>query len=92
MIFRVDIYATSEVKRPDEGLSLNDVMALVSQSRAQNKIIILDSCFSGNIANPTEMPHYSLLHNGTTILAACGEDEYAMLKNIKMMSGCLESS
>ena len=68
---------TSEVKRPDEGLSLNDVMALVSQSKAQNKIIILDSCFSGNIANPTEMPHYSLLHNGTTILAACGEDEYA---------------
>lgn len=68
---------TSEVKRPDEGLSLNDVMALVSKSKAQNKIIILDSCFSGSIANPTEMPYYSLLHNGTTILAACGEDEYA---------------
>ena len=68
---------TSEVKQPDEGLSLNDVMALVSKSKAQNKIIILDSCFSGSIANPTEMPYYSLLHNGTTILAACGEDEYA---------------
>ena len=72
---------TSEVNRPDEGLSLNDVMALVSKSKAQNKIIILDSCFSGNIANPTDMPHYSLLHNGTTILAACGEDEYATEEN-----------
>lgn len=68
---------TSEVTRPDQGLSLNDIMTLVSHSKAQNKIIILDSCFSGNISNPTEMPSYSLLHNGTTILAACGEDEYA---------------
>lgn len=72
---------TSEVKRPDEGLSLNDVMALVSQSKAQNKVIILDSCFSGSIANLTEMSNYSLLHNGTTLLAACGEDEYATEEN-----------
>lgn len=72
---------TSEVKCPDDGLSLNDVMALVSQSKAQNKIIILDSCFSGNISNPIDMPHYSILHNGTTILAACGEDEYATEEN-----------
>ncbi len=72
---------TSEVMRPDDGLSLNDIMALVSQSKAQNKIIILDSCFSGNIANPIDMPHYSILHNGTTILAACGEDEYATEEN-----------
>jgi hypothetical protein len=72
---------TSEIYRPDEGLSLNDVMGFVSQSKAQNKIIILDSCFSGAIANPTEMPNYSILHNGTTILAACGESEYATEEN-----------
>lgn len=68
---------TSEIKRPDEGLSLNEIMGFVSQSKAQNKIIILDSCFSGAIANSTEMPNYSILHNGTTILAACGKSEYA---------------
>lgn len=72
---------TSEIKRPDEGLSLNEIMNLVSQSRAQNKIIVLDSCFSGAIANSVEMPNYSLLHNGTTILAACGSTEYATEEN-----------
>lgn len=68
---------TSEIERPDEGLSLNEVMGFASKSKAQNKIIILDSCFSGAIADPVEMPNYSILHNGTTILAACGKDEYA---------------
>ena len=68
---------TSEVKRPDEGLSLNDLMVYVSKSKAQNKIIVLDSCFSGAVSDPAEMQNYSLLHNGTTILAACGKNEYA---------------
>ena len=72
---------TSEVSRPDEGLSLNDVMGIVSQSKAQNKIIILDSCFSGAVANPSNMPNYSILHNGTTVLAACGQSEYATEEN-----------
>ena len=68
---------TSEISRADDGLSLNDVMGIVAQSKAQNKIVILDSCFSGAIATPTEMPNYSLLRDGTTILAACGNNEYA---------------
>lgn len=72
---------TSEIERPDEGLSLNDVMGIVSQSKARNKIIILDSCFCGAIANPIEMPNCSILHNGTTILAACGASEYASEEN-----------
>lgn len=68
---------TSEVQEPDEGLSLNDLMALVSKSKARNAVVILDSCNSGSIANRTEMPGYSAIHEGTTILAACGSDEYA---------------
>lgn len=71
---------TSEIERPDEGLSLNEIMKFVSQSKAQNKVIILDSCNSGIIANPTEMLEYSILHNNTTILAACGKDECAVEK------------
>ena len=45
---------TSEITRPDEGLSLNDVMGFASKSKARNKVIILDSCFSGEIANSVE--------------------------------------
>ena len=72
---------TSEITRPDEGLSLDDVMGLVSKSKAQNKVVILDSCCSGAIANPRAMPNYAILHKGTTLLAACGESEYATEAN-----------
>lgn len=72
---------TSEVSRPDEGLSLNDIMGFVGSSNAQNKIIILDSCFSGAISSCGEMSQYSILRSGTTVLAACGEKEYATEEN-----------
>ena len=72
---------TSEITRSDEGLSLNDLMGFVGKSQAQNNIIILDSCSSGCAANSTEMSNYSIIHSGTTILAACGEKEYALEEN-----------
>jgi uncharacterized caspase-like protein len=68
---------TSEVERADEGLALNDVMGIVAQSNAQNKVIILDSCHSGFAATSKEMQNYSILNNGTTILAACDEKQYS---------------
>ena len=68
---------TSEVELVDDGLSLNDVMGIVAQSKAQNKVVILDSCHSGFAASSTEMQNYSILHNGTTVLAACDEHQYS---------------
>ena len=72
---------TSEIERADDGLSLNDIMGIVSTSKAQNKVIILDSCHSGFAATSIEMPNYSVLHNGTTILAACDELQYSSEEN-----------
>jgi peptidase C14 caspase catalytic subunit p20 len=72
---------TSEVERSDDGLSLNDIMGIVSSSKAQNKVIILDSCHSGLIASSKEMENYSVLHKGTTILAACDEKQYSTEEN-----------
>ena len=72
---------TSEITRPDEGLSLDDIMGIVGKSPTKSKIIILDSCFSGAIANDYNMPEYSQLKAGTTILAACGDKQYATEKN-----------
>ena len=72
---------TSEVEREDQGLSLNDLMGIVADSHAQNKIVILDSCFSGQVGNLKEMQNYSVLHNGTTILAACDENQYSSEEN-----------
>lgn len=72
---------TSEIERFDQGLSLNDLMGIVADSYAQSKIVILDSCFSGCAGNYREMQNYSILHNGTTILAACDENQYASEEN-----------
>lgn len=74
---------TSEINRVDEGLALSDLMGIVAQSKAQNKIIILDSCHSGLVASSIEMKEYSVLHSGTTILAACDEMQYATEENGK---------
>lgn len=72
---------TSEVERADQGLSLNDLMGIVSNSEAHNKIVILDSCHSGLVASSNEMQKYSILHKGTTILAACDENQYSSEEN-----------
>ena len=72
---------TSEVRRADEGLSLNDLMEIVSQSPAKNKVIILDSCHSGLVGSSTKMQNYAVLNNGTTILAACDQNQYASEEN-----------
>lgn len=72
---------TSEVERSDFGLSLDVVMREAGNSKAQNTVIILDCCFSGAAATHDLMQEYSLLKDGTTILAACGKDEYATEKN-----------
>lgn len=72
---------TSEIKRVDDGLSLNDVMGIIAQSKVQNKVVILDSCHSGFAASSTEMQNYSVLHNGTTVLAASDEYQYSSEEN-----------
>ncbi|MCR5290869.1 MAG: caspase family protein [Treponema sp.] len=72
---------TSEVKSVDDGLPLDELMKIVAKSPARNKVIILDSCHSGFAASSFEMPDYSLLSSGTTILAACDEKQYATEKD-----------
>lgn len=72
---------TSEVSRTDSGLPLSDLMEIAAQSQAQNKVIILDSCFSGLAAKNTYMQNYSTLSSDTTILAACDENQYSSEAN-----------
>lgn len=71
---------TSEICEPRDGLSLEEVMRIAGNSKAKNKIIILDSCHSGAAANISQMSNYCLLPSGTVILSACGEKEYAVEK------------
>jgi len=68
---------TSECARGDDGLPLGEVMQLAHNSKARNKVIVLDSCHSGVAgANPIAQ-QFAELSDGMTILTASAEDQYA---------------
>ncbi|WPR73748.1 caspase family protein [Algoriphagus sp. NG3] len=65
----------------DDGMPLSEIMTLANSSPAINKIIILDSCFSGIAGASMENTEISHLAEGMTILTASGEDQYASEEN-----------
>ena len=69
---------TSDFKRYDEGVSMAETIQLANQSKATNKVILLDCCYSGSLAMPTLGDNeVSELSDGLTILTACREHESA---------------
>jgi hypothetical protein len=73
----------SDSRRGDEGVSLEDVLVFANNSRALNKIIVLDSCHSGIAGKPPSANPYAVLSEGLTILTASTEDQYATEENGK---------
>ncbi|KGL59114.1 caspase domain-containing protein [Polaribacter sp. Hel1_85] len=71
---------TSDCKEGDEGMPIQELMKIANESKAKNKIIILDSCHSG-YAGLDYQSDNSLLSKGTTILTASSKDQYATEKN-----------
>ncbi len=71
----------SDCKTGDDGLALSDVITLASESEAKNKVIVLDSCHSGIAGTrPTARPYLEITE-GTTILTASTEKQYASEKD-----------
>ena len=66
----------SDASRGDDGLALSELITLAHGSRAQNKVLILDSCHAGAAG---EHPRSSLseLSEGMTILTASTSEQYA---------------
>ena len=62
-------------KTGDDGFSLAEIMVLANKSKAKNKIIILDSCYSGVAGNPADGDGGAQLKEGTTILTASTKDQ-----------------
>ena len=60
----------------DDGLSLSDVMTFANQSEARHKVIILDSCHSGEVGTDLSSG-LAELSEGMTILTACTKQQYA---------------
>ncbi len=68
----------SDCVRGDDGLSLAEVMSIANNSKAQNKVVILDSCHSGVVGTSTLSQNVSLVSDGMTILTASTAEQYAM--------------
>jgi len=72
---------SSDSAQGDDGLSLGDVLTLANESKARNKVVILDSCFSGIAGNPPNDPRTAHLSEGLTILTASTQEQYANEQN-----------
>lgn len=72
---------TSECKTGEDGFALSELMAVVNNSPAKNKIIILDSCYSGVIGKDSVSEAFTRISEGVTILTACSETQYAAEEN-----------
>jgi len=71
----------SDSKRGDEGVSLAEVLVFANESKAKNKIIVLDSCHSGIAGTPPTAGQLAALSEGLTILTASTKDQYATEQN-----------
>lgn len=71
----------SDSQRGDEGVSLTSLLTLANDSKAKNKIIVLDSCHSGIAGTPPDSGQNAVLSEGITILTASTKDQYATEEN-----------
>jgi len=67
----------SDCTSGDDGLSLAEVMGFANRSPAKNKIIILDSCFSGVAGASANDGTLAEVKEGVTILTASTATQYA---------------
>ncbi|MDI9336009.1 MAG: caspase family protein [Gammaproteobacteria bacterium] len=69
---------TTDAKKYDEGISMDDVLDLANQSKAKNKVIILDCCHSGAMGTPSSgAAKIAQLSEGLSVLTASRDSEYA---------------
>jgi len=70
---------TPDAKAYDEGVRMDDIIQLANASEATNKVIILDCCFSGALAEGNAAGGTSIsIREGVTILTASRKSEPAM--------------
>ena len=75
---------TPDAKKYDEGVSMDDILALANQSRAKDKVVLLDCCHSGALGTPTITgANVALLSEGLSVLTASRDSELALEINGK---------
>jgi len=66
---------TPDYAKYDEGISMDEILILANNSKAKDKIIILDCCHSGAFGSPTIGRGTSQLDEGVSILTASRDSE-----------------
>lgn len=72
---------TCECKSGDDGMPLADILTYANESKARNKVIVLDSCHSGIAGAKPTAKQTAELTEGLTILTASTADQYATEEN-----------
>lgn len=73
---------TTDAKKYDEGVSMDDVLSLANQSKAKNKVILLDCCHSGAMGTPSLSGNSTAqLSEGMSVLTASRDSEFAIEEN-----------
>lgn len=70
---------TTDAKKYDEGVSMDEILTLANDSPAKDKIIIFDCCHSGSMGtSPTLRSAAGQIAEGVAILTACRPAEVAL--------------
>lgn len=70
---------TKDARKYDEGVSMDEILNLANQSKAKNKVIILDCCHSGALGTPSlTNNNIAQLSEGLSVLTASRDSEYSM--------------
>ncbi len=65
----------------DDGLALDELLTLANESKARNKVIVLDSCHSGIAGSRSMARQTAELSEGMTVLTASTSEQYASEEN-----------
>ena len=65
----------------DDGLSLSEIMTLANKSKILNRVVVLDSCFSGIAGDNPVSENIAELADGIAILTASTAEQYASEEN-----------
>lgn len=69
---------TPDYVENDMGVDFTYILKLANESNCRNKIIILDSCYSGNMGRTGFDTENSVISEGITVLAACTQQQSAV--------------
>lgn len=68
---------SSDVKSGNDGIPLAEIMTMANRSSFSNRVLILDSCFSGVAGGNALNQKVAEINDGVTILTASTDDQYA---------------